>query len=147
MISSKTQMLFSTSAVRRLLGVASGLKVRIQEWFKVVWVCVEGKRPTLISKKTFLLHFVEWRKAQSRSLQVTKNIVRADLFTVRNETKGSTYKVQCFTGGVMCDCEDFKNQSAFLGRACCKHCYAVLGHLGFSSLSAYIEASTASLAA
>jgi hypothetical protein len=142
MISSKTQMLFSVSAVRRLLGIASGLKVRIQEWFKVVWVCVEGKRPTLMSKKVFLLHFVEWRKAQSRSLQVTKHIVRSDLFTVRNENKSSTYRVQCFTGGVMCECEDFKNQAAFLGRACCKHCYAVLGHLGFGSLADYIGGST-----
>jgi hypothetical protein len=141
MISSKTQMLFSASAVRRLLGVASGLKVRIQEWFKVVWVCVEGKRPTLISKKAFLLHFVEWRKAQSRSMQVTANIARSDLFTVRNETKSSVYKVQCYTGGLMCDCEDFKNQSHFLGKACCKHGYAVLAKLGFSSLSDYIQES------
>jgi hypothetical protein len=141
MITTKTQMLFSASAVRRLLGVASGLKVRIQEWFKVVWVCVEGKRPTLISKKTFLTHFVEWRKAQSRTMTVTANIARSDLFTVRNETKSSVYKVQCYTGGLMCDCEDFKNQSQILGKACCKHGYAVLAKLGFGSLSDYIRES------
>jgi hypothetical protein len=147
MITSAQQLVFSVSAVRRILGVSSELEIKVRVWAKVLWVCVAGRRPTFISKQALLIHFAEWRKAQSRSLQVTKNIVRADLFTVRNETKGSTYKVQCFTGGVMCDCEDFKNQSAFLGRACCKHCYAVLGHLGFSSLSSYVEASTASLAA
>lgn len=146
MISTKSQLVFSASAVRRLLAVASGVGVRVQEWFKVVWVCVEGKRPTLISKKVFLAHFAEWRKAQSRPLQVTKHIARSDLFTVRNETKASTYKVQCYTGGVMCECEDYKNQAHILGRACCKHGYAVLAKLGFSSLSDYIRGSTSQAA-
>jgi hypothetical protein len=147
MITSAHQLVFSVSAVRRILGVSSELEIKIQIWYKVLWVCVAGRRPTFISKQALIVHFAEWRKATGRPLLVTPVVSRNDLFTVRNEGKNSTYKVQAYTGGVACECEDFKNQSRFLGRACCKHCYAVLGHLGFGSLSEYIEASTASLAA
>jgi hypothetical protein len=147
MITSAQQLVFSVSAVRRLLGVSSELEIKVRVWSKVLWVCVSGRRPTFVSKQALLLHFVEWRKGASRSLQVTQVITRSDLFTVRNEGKSSVYKVQTYTGGVKCECEDFKNQSRFLGRACCKHCYAALDHLGFGSLSDYVEASTALQAA
>jgi translation elongation factor EF-Ts len=147
MITSAQQLVFSVSAVRRILGVSSELEIKVRVWAKVLWIHVAGRRPTFVSKQALLLHFVEWRKATSRSLQVTQFIARNDLFTVRNKGKRSVYKVQIYTGGVRCECEDFKNQSLFLGRACCKHCYAVLGHLGFGSLADYIEGNTASLAA
>jgi hypothetical protein len=142
MITSAQQLVFSVSAVRRILGVSSELEIKVRVWSKVLWVCVAGRRPTFVSKQALLLHFAEWRKATSRSLLVTRNIARSDLFAVRNEGKSTVYKVQTYTGGIKCECEDFKNQSRFLGRACCKHCYAVLGHLGFGSLADYIEAST-----
>jgi hypothetical protein len=141
MITSVNQLVFSVSAVRRILGVSSELEIKVRVWSKVLWVCVAGHRPTFISKQALLLHFVEWRKSTSRSMQISQVTIGSDLFTVRNEGKRSMYKVQTYTGGIKCECEDFKNQSRFLGCACCKHCYAVLGHLGFTALSDYIEAS------
>jgi hypothetical protein len=147
MITSVNQLVFSVSAVRRVLGVSSELDIKVRIWSKVLWVCVAGHRPTFVSKQALLLHFVEWRKASSRSMQVSQVTRGSDLFSVRNEGKSTVYKVQTYTGGIRCECEDFKNQARFLGQACCKHCYAVLGQLGFVSLTDYIEASTTPQAA
>ncbi|HEY9749452.1 MAG TPA: hypothetical protein V6C63_12270 [Allocoleopsis sp.] len=133
-------LVYSVAAVRRLLGLAHEAQVQIREFFKVIWVWVQGKRPTFISKAVFKAHFVEWRKAAARALAVTQNVFQPSIFSVRNETKNSAYQVQCFSGGLLCKCEDFKNQAQFFGKACCKHIYGVLGHLGFDSLQHYITA-------
>jgi predicted nucleic acid-binding Zn finger protein len=133
-------ILYSTAAVRRLLGLQSSAQVQIREFFKVVWVWVKGQRPTFISKAVFKIHFVEWRKAQARGLKVTERLDRPNAYTVRNECKDSTYIVEARADGVFCGCHDFKNQLEFLGRGCCKHGYAVLNDLGFGSLRDYITA-------
>jgi hypothetical protein len=140
MITSRSQLLFSVAAVRRMCGLATGIKVRIQIWWKVIWVWIEGHRPTLVSKKLFLAHFAEWRKAQARSLQVTQWLDRGSRFTVHNESKHSTHVVDCELSGPICTCEDYHNQMQFLNKGCCKHGYAVLAHLGFSSLQHYLAA-------
>lgn len=133
-------LIYSVAAVRRLLGLAHDVEVQIREFFKVIWVWVPGCRPTFISKAVFKAHFVEWRKAAAHALAVTSNAFQPSVFVVRNETKNSAYQVQCFPGGLLCKCDDFKNQAQFFGKACCKHGYAVLGHLGFDSLQHYISA-------
>ena len=133
-------LVYSVSSVRRLLGVASSVNIRIQKFFYVIWVHVEGQRPTFISKVLFRFHFAEWRKAQARGLTATQWVDQATRFTVRNESKGSAYVVDASPSHLDCTCEDYKNQTQFLGRGCCKHGYAVLHKLGFDSLSNYIEA-------
>ena len=133
-------ILYSVSAVRRLLGVATGVSIRIQNFFLVIWVHVQGQRPTFISKKAFKQHFAEWRKAQARGLVATQWVDQATRFTVRNESKGSAYVVDASPSSLNCTCEDYKNQIQFLCRGCCKHGYAVLNKLGFNSLAKYIEA-------
>jgi len=134
-------ILYSASAVRRLLGLAAGVSIRIQNFFHVIWVHVTGQRPTFISKQTFKRHFAEHRQAAARALTATRDVFQPQIFRVRNESKGTFYTVKTFTGGVLCDCEDFKNQSQFFGKACCKHAYAVLYELGFTDLRDYIARS------
>jgi SWIM zinc finger len=133
-------LLYSVAAVRRMLGLADDVAVQIREFFKVIWVWVKGKRPTFISKYAFKVHFVDRRKAAARALTVTPNLFLSHIFTVRNETKATTYKVNVQIGGILCECDDFSNQAQFFGKACCKHAYAVLNHLGFASLADYIAA-------
>ena len=133
-------ILYSSAAVRRLLGLQSSAQVQIREFFRVIWVWVKGKRPTFLSKAVFKTHFAEWRKAQARGLKVTERLDRPNAYTVRNEYKESTYIVETRADGVFCECKDFNNQLTFLGRGCCKHGYAVLNSLGFGSLRDYITA-------
>jgi len=135
-----SNLVFSAAAVRRLLGLSQSAKVQIQVWARVVWVWVKGQRPTLISKRSFKTHFVEWRKAQAKGLTVTKRLDAANHYTVRNETKDTAYILETRSEGVFCTCDDLNNQLQFWGRGCCKHGYAVLAYLGFGALSEYLTA-------
>jgi hypothetical protein len=139
MISSAHDLLFSASAVRRILGLAASIAIRVKVWPYVIWVHVAGQRPTFISKQCFKQHFVARRKAASKALQVTRYVFDQQAFTVRNETKNSTYQVIA-NDTVSCECHDYQNQLSFLGKGCCKHGYAVLNHLGFKSLTDYVHA-------
>jgi hypothetical protein len=136
----RENLVFSISAARRLLGVAQDVSIQICEFFKVVWVWVKGNRPTFISKKAFKQHFVDRRRAAARALTATQWINQPTYFTVRNESKNSTYQLEAFPDRIECPCDDYKNQIQFIGRGCCKHGYAVLNTLGFSSLAHYVEA-------
>jgi hypothetical protein len=135
----RSNILYSVSAVKRLLGLGDRIFVKIQEFANVVWVWVKGKRPTFISKKAFKQHFVDRRKAQAKGLVVTQNAYCDATFTVKNETKGNSYQTAIYETAIACECEDYQNQKEFFGRGVCKHGYAVLAHLGFSSLKDYIS--------
>jgi hypothetical protein len=137
----RENLVYSASAAARILGIVqSHSPIMVKEWVSVIWVWVPGYRPRFLSKAAFKKHFVERRKAAARTLLVTQHIMDDTSFTVRNEAKDSIYTVQKFPSSLMCDCEDYRNQVQFLGRGCCKHSYAVLNHLGFNSLSSYLNA-------
>jgi predicted nucleic acid-binding Zn finger protein len=133
-------IIYSASSVRRLLGLKASAKVELKEFARVIWVWVKGQRPTFIGKRVFLQHFAEWRKAQGKGLKVTERLDIANHYTVRNLSKDTAYIVEKRADGVFCTCDDLNNQLEFFGKGCCKHGYAVLNHLGFSSLSDYIQA-------
>ncbi len=132
-------LIYSYSSTARILGIEKEQIEKIDVWQKVVWVKVFGKRAKLISKRDFKQHFVEWRKSKSKSLQVTKHLHNDKGYTVRNPYKDTYYYVFLKDSGLTCQCEDFKNQIKFLGKGCCKHCYRVLSHLGYSSLRDYLD--------
>ena len=134
-----TNILYSVSAVRRLLGLGDRIAVKIREFGWVVWVWIQGKRPTFISKKAFKQHFVDKRRAAARGLVVTRNAYQSCSYSVRNEAKDSSYKVILGATAIACECDDYKNQTEFFGRGCCKHGYAVLHQIGFNSLKDYIN--------
>lgn len=132
-------LVYSAAAVRRMIGDRFPV-VRVEKWWKVCLVVFKGCRPRFMSRQVFLKHFVEWRKAQARALQVTQRLDASNQFTVRNESKNSVYIVQAMPSGLVCECEDYSNQIQFWGKGCCKHGYAVLAHLGFGSLQHYLAA-------
>jgi hypothetical protein len=134
-----TNLLYSKSALARILGINSALIVRFEVWHSVIFAVIKGRRPRFFSKKAFKTHFVQWRQAAAKALTATQNLFNPNIFYVRNETKGTAYIVNFFTGGANCECEDFKNQSQFFSMACCKHIYSALNQIGFSSFKAYIE--------
>lgn len=135
----KFSILYSVSAVKRLLGLGDRIAVKIQEFAWVIWVWVKGCRPTFISKSKFKKHFVDKRRAGARGLVVTRNMSESCSYSVRNEAKDSVYKVILGASAIACGCEDYGNQTEFFGRGCCKHGYAVLAQIGYSSLKDYLD--------
>jgi hypothetical protein len=134
-----TNLLYSKSAIARMECVNAEDVLRLEVWHSVVFVIIRGRRPKFYSKKAFKVHFVQLRQARAKALVATQNLFNPNVYYVRNETKGTAYTVNFFTGGVVCECEDWKNQSQFFGMAACKHIYSCLTLMNFSSLRTYIE--------
>lgn len=137
-MASRSTILYSAAAVRRLLGLPPSVPVQIREFLKVLWVHVKGQRPTFISKTDLKAHFVERRKEEARSLEVTDWLRTPPCYTVVNPHSGSKHQVLGRRDRLDCDCEDYRWQKQFFGRGCCKHGYAVLQYLGFDSLRDYV---------
>lgn len=137
-MATRSTMLYSAAAVRRLLGIKASVPVRLQEFLNVVWVWVKGQRPTFISKADLKAHFVEYRKLEARSLEVTDWLRDPARYTVTNPVTGSQHLVMGYAERLDCDCEDYHWQQQFWGRGCCKHGYAVLAYLGYASLKDYV---------
>jgi hypothetical protein len=133
-------ILYSSSAIARILNVAASAVIKFDVFAKVIWVYIKGQRPKFLSKKLFIQHFVDCRKAEARGLTVTRHALDRSRFTVRNESKGTLYQVQATSAGLACECEDYQNQLGFFGRGCCKHGYAVLAQLGYTDLRSYLAA-------
>jgi len=136
MIRTRQQLLYSASATRRILNLPPDVPVRVQEFSKVIWVWVKGCRPTFISKQVYHQHFVDRRREAARALLTYRTV---EGWVVLNPLKNTTYQVKTYKTHLSCTCEDYRNQVYFLGRACCKHCYAVLAELGFTSLREYLS--------
>jgi hypothetical protein len=132
-------IVYSVSALSRILGCVIGQITRFQVWGSIVWACVAGHRPRFFSKKLFQAHFAQWRKAQSAQLEA-QPLSQPGFFRVYNSQSASSYLCKVSTYGSMCACPDWANQYEFLGKGCCKHLYAALSYLGFSSLSDYLAA-------
>jgi len=122
------------------MGLPASVPVQIREFLNVVWVWVKGHRPTFVSKSDLKAHFVEHRKAEARSLQVTDWLRSPARYTVTNPQTGSQHVVTEQADRLDCNCEDYYWQQQFIGRGCCKHGYAVLQYLGFDSLRSYVAA-------
>lgn len=133
----RNNFVFSKAAAARILGVPVNLIVGFQRWAKVCWVWVAGRRPTFMSFKAFKQHFVDWRKQQAKGLYVAP--AGEQQFRIVNPKKGTAYSVWAWWDGLDCECEDYKNQISILRQGCCKHGYAVLTWLGFSTLKEYLE--------
>jgi len=140
MIKSAQQLLYSRAAAARILGVPVEQIRRVEIWPFVILVIPHkgyGLRPRFMSKKTFIFHFAEWRRQAAQELLVVGQ--RGAEFTVLNPSNGNQYRVVAGTASVKCSCEDYRNQINLLGKACCKHCYRVLFHLGFRTLKDYVQ--------
>lgn len=130
-------ILYSKAAIARIEGISPKDVVRFEVWAKVVFVIIRGRRPRFYSKKLFKQHFVTHRQQQARSLYT--NRVKGNWFRAVNPKKGTAYDLYAMHDAIDCTCEDYSNQIKFLKKACCKHGYALLLHLGFETLADYIE--------
>ena len=133
----RSNIIYSIAAAQRILNIKSGL-YDVQEWAFVVWV--RGKNfCKFVSKKLFKKHFADFRKKQAEKVNLVVDPNNAKEFKAVGNSGLYTLKVE--DKAVTCDCEDYRNQIFHLRakHSTCKHGYAVLFKLGFSSLSDYIE--------
>ena len=139
-MATRSSILYSAAAVRRMLNLSATTPVQIQEFLNVVWVWVKGQRPTFISKQDLKSHFVEYRKAEAQTLKVTDWLRDPPRYAIRNPQTGSQHIIIGRPESLDCDCKDYYWQKQFFGRGCCKHGYAVLNYLGYDSLRSYVAA-------
>lgn len=137
-------LIYSVSNAIRILGRKyHGLTIEV--WANVIWVWGKKQVSRFVSKAKFRQMFVDFRRHGAKSLTVTKDLIEPNLYTVRNEAKDSTRRVEIVPGHkspIQCTCEDYNAQILAMGKGVCKHGYAVLTELGYSSLSDYIQATT-----
>ena len=130
-------LFFNLASVARIARTPVTSIDRFEVWEKVT-MCVFkkglGMRPRFLSNQLFYSSFVEDRKSRSKSIQVTPNPFADKIFTAKNPANGHAYTVIA-ASSIECQCADYRAQLSFIGKGCCKHGYAVLRSLGFSSLS------------
>jgi predicted nucleic acid-binding Zn finger protein len=136
MISTVNALVYSVSAARRIFAIPSGVRMRVVKFWRCIWLSVAGQRPRFVSLSVFKAHFTERRMRAAQQLTVSQS--RPHWFTVANPAKASSYAVVVVGSGPVCECQDYRNQAVLLGKAVCKHSYAVLTALGYGSLSAYL---------
>jgi len=136
----KETLIYNRVAAGRILGIHPESIRKIEIWPNVTLVHAYGERPRFVSKKAFLQDFANSRKARAKNLRA--KAIGPNLFLVPSETKeGVYYKVREKEGSFTCECEDWKTQKlAGIHNATCKHIYATLFLLGFSSLREYVGA-------
>jgi hypothetical protein len=150
-----TQAIINITAAVRILTAKLGrfgklvdlerlTRVRGKIYNAVYTFLVSGKVTRcahFLSVTQFEQNFTESRKQNSETLVVTPQNDSWD-FAVSNPQKGTQYKVETRHPGLLCNCQDYIRQRDrnYAGRPiACKHGYAVLGHLGFSSLEDYVN--------
>lgn len=136
-MTTRSHLLYSAAAARRLLGLRPSTPVKIQEFFRVIWVGVKGRRPTFVPKSAFQQHFVDHRKLATQDLWVDPATDNPRRYFVHNRSNSSVQIVDCELDRLDCTCYDYGIQRQIFGKGCCKHGYAVLNHLGFASLRDY----------
>jgi hypothetical protein len=94
-----------------------------------------------IKLSEFKSSYASERKDRSKGLIPTKRVEVPGTYTVRNQTKQSTYKVQCFEDHIECNCPDYDTSKQVFESVtvACKHIYSVLNEIGVSSLVEYIQ--------
>jgi hypothetical protein len=145
------QLVFTRTAAARILDCQVHQIKRLEVWASVVFLVVEGRRPTFVSHKAFKRDFAEFRRYGAQCLEnsITRHLYSANQFTVRSvrHPDRGFYTVTYHPGLVECTCADFAQQRETFGNRAkaCKHSLAVLQfQLGFDSLADYIKATTSS---
>ena len=138
-IKTVNQLLYSKSAIARILNIALEEIEKYQIWHIGVWVKVIGKRPKIISFKTFKQHFVDFRKSNLEQLIANQDSQKSYFWDVYNPQKETWHRVKIEPLKITCTCGDWQTQNTLLPLACCKHCYKVLNQLGFNSLRDYLS--------
>ena len=139
-------MLTSFTNVGRALGLDPKKIRRVTPFWKVLNVWVDGHRPKFMTLKMFWSAFVLFRKERSRGAVVSR-IEGTNMWDVLSSTSQDWQNVTLHDRSVECTCNDFEHQQKSfefsnlwgVKHFACKHVYAVLNKIGYSSLSAYIK--------
>ena len=128
--------IYSITAAVRILGRKDISKLEI--WASIIFIKFKNGQGRFMAKKDFWIEFHRSRKERARELVVGH--YENDLYQVSSQSRLDPYFVSA-NDDIQCECEDFANQvKARFSHPMCKHGWALLGYLGFSSLSAYIQA-------
>ena len=132
----RNNLVYSIAAAQRIIGIAQRI-FEVREWAWVILVRGPGFCQ-FMSKKLFKKHFADRRRTEAQSIDIVIDDRDASHYTAIGS---SIYQLHTHDQGVICTCEDFRNQVRLLNakHSICKHGYAVLNHLGFNSLSDYLE--------
>lgn len=126
---------YTLTAAKAILGRKDIVKVDV--WANCIWVrFIKGSR--FMSKKDFQKFFMDSRKQRAINLEVSH--YGHELFQVSSESRLEPYLVSA-NEQPQCECEDFANQvkSKQLKHPLCKHTWAMIKFLGFSSFSDYLK--------
>lgn len=127
-----SSLVFSKSAAARLLGCKPEAILKLEVWASAVWVQVKGHRPSFISKVNFYTEFFRFRQQGAEGCQVREFSAGCypGSFDVKSESRWHHVRLN-----LGCNCQDYEQQRVQnLPHPRCKHQYAVLNHLGVSSL-------------
>ena len=133
-----TTIIFSKRAAQRILGTAIKLVKVVNRAVLVVYWQEDKWVSQFFSRQLFLNHFAEWRRQKGRAVTIRRGNVQDGIWVAEGK---QDYLVIVKDDLMMCECEDFANQEQFGFKvSCCKHIYAVLGQLGYSSVRGYLGA-------
>lgn len=138
----RTNYIFSKTAATQILGRKDVANIEV--WDHMVKIDFLSGSPRIASKKPFLKYFAESRKQRAIALPVEK--ISGALYEVKSSrVQNKKYLVEISLENwvnprMSCPCSDYRTQvEVGINTPCCKHIYAVLGQLGFSSYFAWIE--------
>ncbi len=136
---SATDLIYTAANAARILSnKIKGLVIEV--WANCVYLHAQGLFSRFASKTAFKQQFVDFRKQGSIGLEVVKVPFETGEYMVQSASKDGSYLVQSLTDKLTCTCQDYQSQSVAMNKACCKYCYATLNHLGYTSLTEYINA-------
>ena len=127
--------IYSITAAIKILGRRDICKLEI--WAKVIFIKFNNGQARFVAKKDFWIEFHRSRKERAKKLTVS--YYGNDLYQVSSQSRLDPYFVS-LGDNIQCECADYAEQvKAKFRHPICKHGWALLNHLGFNSLSAYIQ--------
>jgi hypothetical protein len=133
-----SSLVFTKSATTRLLGCRADQIQTLEVWSNCIFVHVRGQRPKFVSKTRFYSEFSDFRRQGAKGCKVEKFGAGCYLGTYHVISPGADKRYHNIRLGYAwdaCDCEDYAQQKAQnFPQPCCKHLWAVCGHLGVNTL-------------
>lgn len=148
MVSSLFPSAINKTAARRILPFATRIEQLRQMRNGVIQVTywVGCRRcSTFISQKAFERDFVEFRQQGSKQVSVKRWPAGSyqNHYECRSNDGTRTHTVKALGGLMICSCEDYQYQRGETKHRACKHVLAVLSHLNYTNLEAYLNAKAA----
>lgn len=133
--------IYSKKAACTILNRKDVIKVEI--WGNCCWVRFAKGSPRFVSKKAFTALFARNRQIAGQGIAEVGAVehIQGGSFTVISQSVNDVYNVELDVDHLECNCKDYSIQrdDLKLRKATCKHAYAVLYTLGYSTLSDYIK--------